>query len=98
RFSRDWSSDVCSSDLDQLVERTPRGMQVRATTPEEILDIYEVRVTLEGAAARLAAERRTELDLLRLKSARDAMHEVEDGDDRQQIGRASCRQRGYQRV
>lgn len=68
---------------DQLVERTSRGIQVRATTPEEILDIYEVRVTLEGAAARAAAKRRTELDLLRLKSARDAMRAVADGGDRQ---------------
>lgn len=42
-------------------------MQVRARSPEEILEIYEVRVVLEAAAARAAAERRTALDLMRLE-------------------------------
>jgi DNA-binding GntR family transcriptional regulator len=48
-------------EQDGLVERGPRGMKVRGRSPEEILEIYEVRITLEGAAARAAAERRTEL-------------------------------------
>jgi len=54
---------------DGLVER--RGMVVRV--PErsvgEILDIYQVRVFLEGAIAADAAERRSEIDLLRLDGA-----------------------------
>lgn len=70
---------------DQLVERTSRGTQVRTATPEEILDIYDVRVILEGAAARSAAKRRTELDLVRLKSARDAMRALQGSDDRKRV-------------
>lgn len=65
---------------DGLVEKTARGVQVRLSSPEEILDIYEVRITLETAAARAAAERRTDLDLLRLKAAHQAMIGL-DGDD-----------------
>lgn len=68
---------------DQLVERTTRGMQIKATTPEEILDIYEVRVTLEGAAARGAARRHTAFDMARLKAAQEAMRSIENGEDRQ---------------
>lgn len=67
---------------DQLVERTTRGMQIKATTPEEILDIYDVRITLEGAAARSAARRHTPFDLARLQAAQDAMRGIGDGDDR----------------
>ncbi|MEV0616809.1 GntR family transcriptional regulator [Nonomuraea sp. NPDC050404] len=54
---------------DGLVERADRSLRVRTRSPEEILEIYEVRIVLEGAAARAAAERRTELDLARLRTA-----------------------------
>jgi DNA-binding GntR family transcriptional regulator len=63
---------------EMLVERVPRGVRVRASSPEEILDIYEVRITLEGAAAKAAAERATELDRTRLRAAQRAMIDVED--------------------
>jgi DNA-binding GntR family transcriptional regulator len=69
-------------EIEQLVERGARGVQVRTTSPEEILDIYEVRTTLEGAAARAAARRRSELDLLRLKSAHQTMVDLVNPDDR----------------
>jgi DNA-binding GntR family transcriptional regulator len=69
-------------EIEQLVERGARGVQVRATSPEEILDIYEVRTALEGAAARAAARRRTDLDLLRLKSAHQTMTDLVNPDDR----------------
>jgi DNA-binding GntR family transcriptional regulator len=58
---------------ERLIERTTRGVQVRVSTPEEILDIYEVRITLEGAAARSAATRHTDLDLVTLRRAHEAM-------------------------
>lgn len=58
---------------DGLVERGSRGMHVRSRSPEEILEIYEVRITLEVAAARAAAERRTQLDLARLEQIHQAM-------------------------
>ncbi|MGM1028942.1 MAG: GntR family transcriptional regulator [Actinomycetota bacterium] len=60
-------------EIEALVERLPRGVQVRETSPEEIIDIYDVRITLEGAAARAAAERATELDRRRLRAAQSAM-------------------------
>ena len=65
-------------EIEALVERVPRGVRVRTSWPEEILDIYEVRITLEGAAAKAAAERATELDRTRLRSAQRAMVDVED--------------------
>jgi len=65
-------------EIETLVERVPRGVRVRTSSPEEILDIYEVRITLEGAAAKAAAERATELDRTRLRSAQQAMVDVED--------------------
>lgn len=60
-------------EQDGLVERGSRGMHVRSRSPEEILEIYEVRITLEAAAARAAAERHTPLDLARLEQIHQAM-------------------------
>jgi DNA-binding GntR family transcriptional regulator len=60
-------------EIEGLVERVPRGVRIRASSPEEILDIYEVRITLEGAAAKAAAERATEFDKIQLRSAQKAM-------------------------
>jgi DNA-binding GntR family transcriptional regulator len=54
-------------EQDGLVNKTERGMTVRERTPEEILDIYEVRISLEATAARIAAERHTALDRVRLE-------------------------------
>ncbi len=67
-------------EQDGLVERGDRGLRVRARGPEEILEIYEVRILLEGAAARGAAERGTTLDLMRIKNAADAMAATDPDD------------------
>lgn len=56
-----------------LLERHDRAMRVRVLKAEDILEIYEVRIALERAAARAAAERRTELDLGRLGHTLDEM-------------------------
>ena len=56
-------------EQDGLVERGERGMRVRTRSPEEILEIYEARIPLEAAAAGAAAERRTDLDLARIRRA-----------------------------
>lgn len=58
---------------DGFVERGNRGVSIRQPTPQEILDIYEVRITLEATAARAAAHRRTDLDLVQLRSAHETM-------------------------
>jgi DNA-binding GntR family transcriptional regulator len=60
-------------EQDGLVERAARGMHVRMRTPSEILEIYEVRIVLETAAARAAAEKATELELARLRQLHELM-------------------------
>src|SRR5215813_8225652 len=66
-------------EQDGLAERADRSLRVRSASPEEILEIYDVRIALEGVAARSAAEHGTELDLLRLKTAQQAMREADPG-------------------
>lgn len=56
-------------EQDGLVERGDRGYIVRVRSPEEILDIYEVRIVLETLAARLAAENRRPVDILHVNRA-----------------------------
>lgn len=63
-------------EIEQLVERASRSVHVRETSPEEILDIYYVRISLEGAAAKGAAERASELDIARLKVAAQNLKEA----------------------
>jgi len=57
---------IRSYEQDGLIERTSRGTRVVERSPEQILEIYELRILLEGQAARAAAERATSLDLNRL--------------------------------
>jgi DNA-binding GntR family transcriptional regulator len=54
-------------EQDGLLRRVVRGYQVRSGTAEDVLEIYEARIALESAAAFMAAQRRTELDLARLR-------------------------------
>lgn len=54
-------------EQDGLLERTDRGLVVRLRSPEEILDIYEIRVVLEGLVARYAAQRHNRIDRLRIE-------------------------------
>jgi len=53
-------------EQDGVLERVNRGMRVRQTSSEEVLEIYGVRTILEAAAARDAATRRTDYDLANL--------------------------------
>jgi DNA-binding GntR family transcriptional regulator len=71
-----------------LIERHERGLRVRVLKPEDVLEIYEVRIALEAAAARAAAMRRTDLDLARLQRAVEAMQELGDEDTEQRAGLA----------
>ena len=76
---------------DGLIERGHRSLRVRTRTPTEILEIYEVRITLEGLAARQAALHRTDLDLHRLRRAHEAMVALAPGaapDERAVVNRA----------
>jgi DNA-binding GntR family transcriptional regulator len=67
-------------EQDGLVYRSDRGMIVRQRSPEEILDVYEVRLVLEATAARVAAERRTEHEVRLLRRLLQQGEEV-SGDD-----------------
>lgn len=60
-------------ETEGLAARHPRsGLVVSAPTLDEIIELYVFREALEGLAARLAAERRTELDLARLEMVLEA--------------------------
>ena len=67
-------------EQDGLVERGPRGLIVRERSPEQILDIYETRVVLEATAARVAAERYTDLDKVRFVRFMEACEETDNSD------------------
>jgi DNA-binding GntR family transcriptional regulator len=65
-------------EQDGLIERQGSALFVRDRTADETIDIYRVRVYLEGAIAFDAAYRRSETDLLRLEAAA-AQGEALDG-------------------
>jgi DNA-binding GntR family transcriptional regulator len=65
---------------DGLVRRSERGLIVRDSSPEEILDIYDTRIVLEGMAARVAAERRTSHDLMAMRKAQGRIARLSLGD------------------
>ena len=71
-------------DLEQLgciVHEPFRGCSVRAFSAEELIEAFPVRAALEALAARLAAERISEAELLRLAELLDTMHAAAaDGD------------------
>lgn len=67
-------------EQDGLVKRASRGMVVRERSPEEILDIYEVRILLEADAARLAAERRSNLDVFTLRRIAGELEQMDTTD------------------
>jgi DNA-binding GntR family transcriptional regulator len=50
-------------EMEQTLLRGERGISIPDPTSEEIYELYETRAILEGAVSRLAAERRTEIDL-----------------------------------
>lgn len=71
---------------DGLIERQGMIVRVRERTFDEIIDIYRVRVHLEGAIAADAATRSQELDLVRLQSAVDAESRVRTADPQEVVG------------
>lgn len=73
-------------EQDGLIERYGRGMRIKERSPEEILEIYEVRITLEAAAARAAASRRTALDLSRLEAIHEEMQGISADDPAACVG------------
>ena len=71
-------------DLEQLgciVHEPFRGCSVRAFSADELLEAFPVRAALEALAARLAAERITENELLRLAELLETMRAAARRDD-----------------
>jgi DNA-binding GntR family transcriptional regulator len=71
-------------DLEQLgciVHEPFRGCSVRAFSADELLEAFPVRAALEALAARLAAERMTEEELLRLAELLETMRAAARRDD-----------------
>lgn len=57
-------------ELEGLVQSIPnKGTLVKGVTPQDIKDIYTIRMRIEGLAARWAAEKITEEELLELREA-----------------------------
>ena len=67
-------------EQDGLVERVDRGLVVRRRSPQEILNIYEVRIALEATVGRVAAERRTEHEIRLLRRILEQTEKVQTGD------------------
>src|SRR5690606_40845931 len=83
RFSRDWSSDVCSSDLTHRVEVEKLGLEAFITFALENQNLY--RVVMESQFVDESIYREYYQTLANAYA--DRLNEA------QQIGRASCRGR-----
>lgn len=68
-------------EADGLVEKGDRGFVVRATSIEEILDIYQVRVVLEALVAETAAKRHSSLDDIRMQHALETWQKAAEAGD-----------------
>jgi DNA-binding GntR family transcriptional regulator len=80
-------------DLEQLgciVHEPFRGCSVRAFSAQELLEAFPVRAALEALAARLAAERITEDELLRLAELLETMRGAADRGDAHDQSRANA--------
>lgn len=71
---------VTSLERDGLVERNGMVIRIRERTEQEILDIYQVRIYMEGASAADAAQRHQPMDLRRLDAVLDAADAVDTSD------------------
>lgn len=63
---------------DGLVEKQPRGHRVRERSLHELLDVFDARIALEAAAARLAAERWRPDDLAQLNYVTEVLQSETD--------------------
>lgn len=64
-----------------LLERRARGLFVKEIDPEQMMQVYDLRILLEGQAAQEAATVRTEVDLARLQGLVDRDRALTDPDD-----------------
>src|SRR5690606_39473586 len=91
RFSRDWSSDVCSSDLDLRVLREVSNPNLKQVWNKQLLLLKLLRV--------LQSFPNFQALLIRVRQKPQLLHRqwllfLWFYPDFEQIGRASCRERG----
>jgi DNA-binding GntR family transcriptional regulator len=70
---------------ERLLERIGRRLQVPSVDPSEIIQIYDLRILLEGEAAEQAAKNRNVADLLRLEALLDRDRSLVDPSDAEKI-------------
>src|SRR5207249_7812972 len=89
RSKRDWSSDVCSSDLikevDQLVGDPAQEERQRRRESVDLFSLF---------AGALAVQESLQLDTLRDDRGNQGDKKEPRGRKKEEIGRASCRERG----
>ncbi|MCZ2813938.1 GntR family transcriptional regulator [Modestobacter sp. VKM Ac-2979] len=68
-------------EQDGMVVRGERGLMVRERSPEEILDLYETRIVLEAMAARVAATRRSYMDLITMRRIGERLEAMDTSDE-----------------
>lgn len=72
-------------DQERIIHITSKGARVIGITNQDIADIYDIRLRIEGMASFLAAQRRTEEDLDRLKKILDLQEFYTKKNDPDQI-------------
>jgi DNA-binding GntR family transcriptional regulator len=68
-------------EQDRLLSQGVRGMVVRAVEPQEVVQVYDMRVLLEAEAAGQAARARGMADLMRLEGLLARDRDLVDPDD-----------------
>ncbi|MDQ1624054.1 MAG: hypothetical protein QOH19_2472 [Actinomycetota bacterium] len=64
-----------------LLERVARGLQVPQVDPQQVIQIYDMRILLEEEAARQAAKARQFPDLMRLEALLQRDRQLQEPDD-----------------
>ena len=62
---------LCRLEQEHLVEFIPKGIKVIGISPEDMAIIFEMRIRIEGMAARIAAERATEEQIKKMNECID---------------------------
>lgn len=62
---------LCRLEQEHLVEFIPKGIKVIGISQEDMAIIYEMRIKIEGMAARIAAERATEEQIKKMSQCID---------------------------
>ena len=70
---------------ERLLERVARGLQVPQMDPQQVIQIYDMRILLEEEAARQAARSRQFPDLMRLDALLQRDRHLQEPDDHTRI-------------